>query len=150
RRFGSLQRFPVTLNRLSLPGLTRQSILFARRWMRGSIPGSSPGTRMTVESSGSIRTDSAVASAQDTAGDMVPHVAGAHAGYVSHEEPRTAASSDQLLKVEEVGISFGGLRALQDISLQLGANEILGVIGPNGAGKTTLFNVISGMAMPDQ
>src|ERR1700737_593170 len=34
---------------LSLPGLPRQSILFARRWMRGSIPGSSPGTRMTVE-----------------------------------------------------------------------------------------------------
>ena len=49
-----------------------------------------------------------------------------------------------------MGISFGGLRALQDISLQLGANEILGVIGPNGAGKTTLFNVISGMATPDQ
>ena len=49
-----------------------------------------------------------------------------------------------------MGISFGGLRALHDISLQLGANEILGVIGPNGAGKTTLFNVISGMATPDQ
>jgi branched-chain amino acid transport system permease protein len=66
------------------------------------------------------------------------------------EEPRATAASDPLLKVEGVGISFGGLRALQDISLQLGANEILGVIGPNGAGKTTLFNVISGMAMPDQ
>jgi hypothetical protein len=50
-----LQRFPVMLNRLSLPGLTRQSILFARRWMRGSSP------RTTVESSGSIRAESAVA-----------------------------------------------------------------------------------------
>ena len=100
-----------------------------------------------------------------------PHVADAHAGYVREEAgglrgqvggadltanppyegpPTTSASSDPLLKVEGVGISFGGLRALQDISLQLGANEILGVIGPNGAGKTTLFNVISGMAMPDQ
>ena len=63
--------------------------------------------------------------------------------------PKKVATSP-LLKVEGVGISFGGLRALHDISLQLGANEILGVIGPNGAGKTTLFNVISGMAMPDQ
>jgi branched-chain amino acid transport system permease protein len=67
-----------------------------------------------------------------------------------YERPRATAASDPLLKVEGVGISFGGLRALQDISLQLGANEILGVIGPNGAGKTTLFNVISGMATPDQ
>jgi branched-chain amino acid transport system permease protein len=67
-----------------------------------------------------------------------------------YERPRAPASSDPLLKVEGIGISFGGLRALQDISLQLGANEILGVIGPNGAGKTTLFNVISGMAIPDQ
>ena len=63
--------------------------------------------------------------------------------------PKKVATSP-LLKVEGVGISFGGLRALHDISLQLGANEILGVIGPNGAGKTTLFNVISGMATPDQ
>src|ERR1700730_18433299 len=53
----SYSAFPVMLNRLSLPGLTRQSILFARRWMRGSSP------RMTVESSGSIRAESAVASA---------------------------------------------------------------------------------------
>jgi ABC-type branched-subunit amino acid transport system ATPase component len=60
------------------------------------------------------------------------------------------ASSDPLLKVEGIGISFGGLRALQDINLELGANEILGIIGPNGAGKTTLFNVISGMSAPDQ
>jgi branched-chain amino acid transport system permease protein len=67
-----------------------------------------------------------------------------------YERPRAPASSDPLLKVEGIGISFGGLRALQDISLQLGANEILGVIGPNGAGKTTLFNVISGIAIPDQ
>lgn len=91
------------------------------------------------------------------------HVADAHAGCVREEAggdltanppyegpPTTSASSGPLLKVEAVGISFGGLRALQDISLQLGANEILGVIGPNGAGKTSLFNVISGMAMPDQ
>jgi branched-chain amino acid transport system permease protein len=145
----------------SLPGLTRQSISFARRWMRGSIPGSSPGTRMTVERgldpAGGLRVQVGRAdltanppNESDIRGDMAPHVAGAHAGYVSHGERRAAVSSDPLLKVEGVGISFGGLRALHDISLQLGANEILGVIGPNGAGKTTLFNVISGMATPDQ
>src|SRR5437870_347768 len=54
----TLQLFAEMLNRLSLPGLTRQSILLARRWMRGSSPGSSP--RMTVESSGSIRPESTV------------------------------------------------------------------------------------------
>jgi len=128
---------------LSLPGLTRQSILFARRWMRGSIPGSSPGTRMTVEGDSRAPLE-------------LPHGLRCQVGGTDLtanppcEEPRATAASDPLLKVEGVGISFGGLRALQDISLQLGANEILGVIGPNGAGKTTLFNVISGMAMPDQ
>jgi ABC-type branched-subunit amino acid transport system ATPase component len=59
--------------------------------------------------------------------------------------PCAAASPKPLLKVEGVGIGFGGLRALQSVTLELGENEILGVIGPNGAGKTTLFNVISGL-----
>lgn len=69
---------------------------------------------------------------------------------MKHEEPRPSVTSEALLKVEGIGISFGGLRALQDINLQVGANEILGVIGPNGAGKTTLFNVISGMERAHQ
>src|ERR1700730_11414796 len=63
--------------------------------------------------------------------------------------PCTAASSAPLLKVAGVGIGFGGLRALQNVSLEVGESEILGVIGPNGAGKTTLFNLISGMHSPD-
>jgi ABC-type branched-subunit amino acid transport system ATPase component/ABC-type branched-subunit amino acid transport system permease subunit len=63
--------------------------------------------------------------------------------------PWAAASSKPVLKVEGVGISFGGLRALQSVTLELGESEILGVIGPNGAGKTTLFNVISGLHSPD-
>ncbi len=67
--------------------------------------------------------------------------------------PATQASRNQregepLLKVENVGINFGGLRALQDVGLTLGADEILSVIGPNGAGKTTLFNLISGLNRP--
>jgi branched-chain amino acid transport system permease protein len=78
-----------------------------------------------------------------------PQGEGEESSTSSNHVPTKVATSP-LLKVEGIGISFGGLRALHDISLQLGANEILGVIGPNGAGKTTLFNVISGMAMPDQ
>ncbi|MDX1412592.1 MAG: ABC transporter ATP-binding protein [Candidatus Promineifilaceae bacterium] len=49
-----------------------------------------------------------------------------------------------LLRVEEVGKNFGGLRALNSVSLQVTEGEILGLIGPNGSGKSTLFNVITG------
>ncbi|GAC1331316.1 MAG: hypothetical protein NVSMB17_09350 [Candidatus Dormibacteria bacterium] len=54
-----------------------------------------------------------------------------------------------LLKASNIGISFGGVRALNDVSLELNRGEILGLIGPNGAGKTTLFNIISGVLVPD-
>ena len=49
-----------------------------------------------------------------------------------------------ILSVKNVCQTFGGLRALQDVSLQMKTGEILGVIGPNGAGKSTLFGTISG------
>jgi branched-chain amino acid transport system ATP-binding protein len=54
-----------------------------------------------------------------------------------------------LLSVKDIGISFGGVRALQGVSLDLNRGEILGLIGPNGAGKTTLFNCISGVLEPN-
>ena len=53
-----------------------------------------------------------------------------------------------LLAVEDLGKTFGGLTAVADISLTVGAGEICSVIGPNGAGKTTLFNMISGVLRP--
>ena len=53
------------------------------------------------------------------------------------------------LSVQEVTVSFGGIVALEDVSLEVSSGEVLGVIGPNGAGKTTLFNVISGFVRPD-
>lgn len=52
------------------------------------------------------------------------------------------------LRVEEVSISFGGLRALHEVSLDVQPGEILSVIGPNGAGKTTLLNTMSGVFHP--
>ncbi|HLM87125.1 MAG TPA: ABC transporter ATP-binding protein [Solirubrobacteraceae bacterium] len=48
----------------------------------------------------------------------------------------------------ELTVRFGGITALDAVSLQAGAGEVLGVIGPNGAGKTTLFNVICGFVQP--
>ena len=50
-----------------------------------------------------------------------------------------------LLKVENVSLRFGGVKALSDVSFDLFQGEILGLIGPNGAGKTTMFNCITGV-----
>jgi ABC-type branched-subunit amino acid transport system ATPase component/ABC-type branched-subunit amino acid transport system permease subunit len=75
---------------------------------------------------------------------------GSSGGPENVPQSAAAAGSDPLLRVQGLGISFGGLRALQSVTLELRANEILGVIGPNGAGKTTLFNLISGMHAPDE
>ncbi|NYZ11164.1 ABC transporter ATP-binding protein [Azospirillum sp. RWY-5-1] len=53
-----------------------------------------------------------------------------------------------ILEVADVGRSFGGLRAVSDLSFTVAKGEIKGVIGPNGAGKTTLFNMIAGVTAP--
>jgi branched-chain amino acid transport system permease protein len=56
---------------------------------------------------------------------------------------------DIILEVRGLSRSFGGLKAVQDVSLQLRRHAILGIIGPNGAGKTTLFNLLNGFLLPD-
>jgi branched-chain amino acid transport system ATP-binding protein len=59
-----------------------------------------------------------------------------------------ASAADAILAVEGLTVRFGGITALEDVSLQVRPNEILGVIGPNGAGKTTLFNAVCGFVAP--
>ncbi len=54
-----------------------------------------------------------------------------------------------ILSVERVSKRFGGVHAVDGVSLQVGAGEAVGVIGPNGSGKTTLVNIITGFVRPD-
>ena len=54
-----------------------------------------------------------------------------------------------MISVQNIHKSFGGIRAVNDASLEIASGSITGLIGPNGAGKTTLFNVIAGLFKPD-
>jgi branched-chain amino acid transport system ATP-binding protein len=57
---------------------------------------------------------------------------------------------DTLLKVEGVSLSFGGVRALTDVSFEIREHEVLAIIGPNGAGKSSMLNVINGFYHPQE
>ena len=58
-------------------------------------------------------------------------------------------SGNILLDVEKLGISFGGLKAVDNFNLKIEKGELYGLIGPNGAGKTTIFNLLTGVYKPD-
>ena len=53
--------------------------------------------------------------------------------------------SEHVLETQNIKMYFGGVHAVDDISVYVDKNEILGVIGPNGSGKTTLVNVLTGI-----
>ena len=56
--------------------------------------------------------------------------------------------AEYILETKDLGISFGGLKAAQDINIKIKKNQIYGLIGPNGAGKTTLFNLLTCVYKP--
>jgi len=57
--------------------------------------------------------------------------------------------SSPLLSISNLSVSFGGVKALTDVSIDVPKNSVIGLIGPNGAGKTTVFNCISGLVKAD-
>ena len=56
--------------------------------------------------------------------------------------------SDVILRTENLGISFGGLKAVQDVNIEIKKKQLYGLVGPNGAGKTTVFNMLTGVYRP--
>jgi branched-chain amino acid transport system permease protein len=63
--------------------------------------------------------------------------------------PPVEGSGGRVLRCEDVSIGFGGLKAVDGVTLTLRPGSITGLVGPNGAGKTTLFNLLSGLLEPD-
>jgi ABC-type branched-subunit amino acid transport system ATPase component/ABC-type branched-subunit amino acid transport system permease subunit len=78
----------------------------------------------------------------------VPVAAAVSAAPAPARARRSVGTGDVVLEVRNLSRSFGGLKAVQDVSFKLRQNEILGIIGPNGAGKTTLFNLLNGFLRP--
>ena len=56
--------------------------------------------------------------------------------------------SEAVLEIKDLGISFGGLKAVQHVDLKVEKNQLHGLVGPNGAGKTTVFNMLTGVYQP--
>lgn len=56
--------------------------------------------------------------------------------------------SDIILKTENLGITFGGLKAVQNVNIEIRKKQLYGLVGPNGAGKTTVFNMLTGVYKP--
>ena len=59
------------------------------------------------------------------------------------------STEEMLLEVKNLSKQFGGIKAVDNVNLQIRKGEIISVIGPNGAGKTTVFNLLTGIYKPD-
>jgi branched-chain amino acid transport system ATP-binding protein len=69
---------------------------------------------------------------------------------MSMNNKNTVSNSEILMNIKDINLSFGGLKALLGVSLQIKTGEILAIIGPNGAGKSSMLNVISGIYVPQE
>jgi branched-chain amino acid transport system ATP-binding protein len=67
---------------------------------------------------------------------------------MSMSNQNVISKSEILMNIKDINLSFGGLKALSGVSLQIKKGEILAIIGPNGAGKSSMLNVISGIYVP--
>jgi ABC-type branched-subunit amino acid transport system ATPase component/ABC-type branched-subunit amino acid transport system permease subunit len=95
-----------------------------------------------------LRKRSASPAAAKPSAPDVPVAAAVAAAPAPTRAKRCTGTGDVVLEVRNLSRSFGGLKAVQDVSFKLRQNEILGIIGPNGAGKTTLFNLLNGFLRP--
>lgn len=107
-----------------------------------------PDLLRSVFLSGVTGADGATDGAMDSATDSGPDgAAGAPAnGTVDGAAPVDAAPA---LRVVDLAVAFGGIRAVDGVTFEVGRREIVGVIGPNGAGKTTVFDLVSGFTPSD-
>ncbi len=69
---------------------------------------------------------------------------------MSINDKNVTAEPETLMNIKDISLSFGGLKALLDVNLQINKGEILAIIGPNGAGKSSMLNVISGIYVPQK
>jgi branched-chain amino acid transport system permease protein len=70
------------------------------------------------------------------------------AGLLAGAQAERSATSDVVVELRDLRMEFGGVVAINRVSLEVGRNQIFGVIGPNGAGKTTVFNCVTGFLGP--
>ena len=69
---------------------------------------------------------------------------------LGHNQPGDGAQDNTILSVENVSLSFGGVKAIRDVSFDIRKGEVRAIIGPNGAGKTSMLNVINGFYHPQE